>query len=344
MQYNRLGRTDITVSQICLGTMTWGTQNTEAEAHNQMDYALDHGVTFFDTAELYPTPPSADTQGRTERYIGSWLRARGTRDKVVIASKIAGPGHRWFRDGNPFTGKDITETLDKNLARLGTDYIDLYQLHWPNRPHYNFDHSWTFDPSGQDRSAVLDAMHDVLEALDAVVRAGKIRAVGLSNETSWGAMSYLSLAQAHGLPRMATIQNEYGLLRRQHDLDFAEVSLLEDIGLLAYSPLAAGFLTGKYLDGNVPEGSRKQIGSMWRENPASIAATRAYLALAADHGLDIAQMALAFCLTRPFMSAVIIGATSMDQLATNIGAADLTLSDEVLTGIEAIHRIHPRPI
>lgn len=344
MKTNPLGRTGIRVTPVCLGTMTWGTQNTEAQAHEQMDYALDQGITFFDTAELYPTPPSAETQGRTERYIGSWLKARGARDKIVLASKVAGKGHRWFRGGGPFSGKDVLEALDGNLARLGTDYIDLYQLHWPNRAHYNFDHSWSFTPAGQDLDAIRDNMLDVLEALQTAQKQGKIRAVGVSNETSWGTMEYLRLAETHGLPRMASVQNEYNLLRRQHDLDFAEVSLFEDVGLLAYSPLAAGLVTGKYLDGAVPQGSRKDIGSMWRENEYSIAATRAYVALARERGLDPATLGLAFCLSRPFMTSVIIGATSMDQLRTNITARDTVLDQETLDAIEAIHRAHPRTI
>lgn len=344
MQQRTLGRTGISVSQICLGTMTWGEQNTEAEGHAQMDYALDQGINFIDTAELYPTPGRAETQGATETIIGNWFKATGRRQDWVLASKITGPRNSWIRDGRPMTGAEIVAALEQNLRRLSTDYIDLYQLHWPNRAHYNFFHAWGFDPFGQDRAAIADNLLDVLETLDAQIKAGKIRAIGVSNETSWGLMHYLSLAERHGLPRMATIQNEYNLLRRHFDLDLAEVSAFEDVGLLAYSPLAAGLLSGKYNNGEMPAGSRGALGAMWRLNPASETATRAYMTLAEQHGLDVCQMAIAFCLTRPFMASVIIGATSMEQLRTDIAAADLALSDEVLTAIEELHRLYPRTI
>jgi aryl-alcohol dehydrogenase-like predicted oxidoreductase len=347
MKYNPLGRTGIDVSEICLGTMTWGSQNSEQEAHDQLDYALSQGVNFIDTAELYPTTPlSAETYGDTERFIGSWLKARGNRDKVVLASKVAGPGRPHIRGGEPMNRAGILAAIDASLSRLQTDYVDLYQLHWPNRGHYHFRNSWGYDPSKQDRNQVAEELSEILETVGDLVKAGKVRALGLSNDTAWGTMRMLALAEQKGLPRVASIQNEYNLLYRTYDLDLAELSHHEDIGLLAYSPLAAGLLTGKYLDGAKPEGSRltKNGDLGGRYQPLQEPAVRAYVDLAHKHGLDPAQMALAFCLTRPFMASVIIGATSMEQLKTNIAAKDVTLSEEVLDGIARIHRLHPAPI
>lgn len=344
MEMRELGRTGISVSRLCLGTMTWGEQNTEAEAFDQLDHATASGINFIDTAELYSTPGRPETQGSTETMIGNWLTRRGKRDDLVIASKITGPGNEWIRGGVDMDAKEIVKALEMNLARLKTDYIDLYQLHWPNRRHYNFHKSWSFDPTGQDRAAIAANLLEVLGALDDQMKAGKIRAIGVSNETAWGLMHYLRLSEIHGLARMAAIQNEYNFLRRQFDLDLAEVSTFEDVSLLAYSPLAAGLLTGKYLDGAMPAGTRGALGAMWRLNPDSDKATAAYVGLARTHGLDPAQMALAWCLSRPFMTSVIIGATSMDQLRTDIGAAGITLSPEVREGIEKIHREFPRTI
>jgi aryl-alcohol dehydrogenase-like predicted oxidoreductase len=347
MKYRKLGRTDFSVSEICLGTMTWGSQNSEAEAHEQMDWALDHGVNFFDTAELYPTTPvSAETYGRTEEFIGTWLKKSGKRSEIVLATKIAGSGRSHIRDGRPINAQTIAEAVDASLKRLQTDHIDLYQIHWPNRGHYHFRGAWDYDPSNQSTSEALDSIAEKLHALDGLVKAGKIRAIGLSNETAWGTMKYLRIAEEKGLPRVASIQNEYNLLYRAFDLDMAEVAHHEDVGLLAYSPLAAGLLTGKYIDGACPAGSRGTINTDLggRLQPLQEPAVKAYLALAAEHGIDAGQMALAFCLTRPFMTSVIIGATSMEQLKTDIGAADLTLSPELLSGIAAIHRQYPMPI
>ena len=347
MKYNPLGRTGMTVSEICLGTMTWGSQNTEAEAHQQLDYALEHGVNFIDTAELYPTTPlSKDTYGDTERFIGTWHTARGNRDKVIIATKVAGPGRDYIRGGAPTSRAGILEAVDGSLKRLQTDYIDLYQLHWPNRGHYHFRNSWTYSPWKQDRKKVAEDLAEILETLGELEKAGKIRAIGLSNETAWGTMQFLKLAEEKGLPRVASIQNEYNLLYRAFDLDLAEVCHHEDVGLLAYSPLAAGLLTGKYLDGAKPAGTRlttnHDLGG--RYQPHQEPAVAAYVDFAKDHGLDPAQMALAFCLTRPFMASVIIGATSMDQLKTDIAAADVTLSPEVMNGLRTLHRRFPAPI
>jgi len=347
MKMNRLGRTDILVSEICLGTMTWGSQNTREEAYEQMDYALDHGVNFFDTAELYPTTPlSAETYADTERLIGDWFEKTGKRDKVVLATKVAGPGRPYIREGKPITGAVVREAVDASLKRLKTDYIDLYQIHWPNRGHFHFRGAWSYNPFKQDRSKASADIAEILDALGDCVKAGKLKAIGLSNETTWGTQKYLTLAEAKGLPRVATIQNEYNLLYRHYDLDLAELSHHEDVGLLAYSPLAGGILSGKYLDGKKPAGSRGSINGDigGRLVPQQEAATRAYVELAKANGLDPSAMALAFCLTRPFMASVIIGATTMDQLKVNIGAADLKLSDEVLQEIAKIHRQYPMPI
>jgi aryl-alcohol dehydrogenase-like predicted oxidoreductase len=347
MKYNPLGRTGISVSEICLGTMTWGSQNSEQEAHDQLDYAFSQGVNFIDTAELYPTTPlSPETYGDTERFIGSWMKARGNRDKVVLASKVTGPGRPYIRGGAPMSRAGILEAIDNSLSRLKTDYLDLYQLHWPNRGHYHFRNAWSYEPSKQDREKVAAELAEILETIGDIVKAGKVRALGLSNDTAWGTMRMLKLAEEKALPRVASIQNEYNLLYRTFDLDLAELSHHEDIGLLAYSPLAAGLLTGKYLDGARPKGSRRtkneDLGG--RYQPLQEPAVRAYVDLAKEHGIDPAQMAIAFCLTRPFMASVIIGATSMEQLKTDVGAADLTLSAEVMNGIRRIHRLYPAPM
>ncbi|QRM54873.1 aldo/keto reductase [Sinorhizobium sp. BG8] len=347
MKYRTLGRTDISVSEICLGTMTWGSQNSETEAHAQLDYALAHGVNFIDTAELYPTTPlSPETYGDTERFIGTWLKQGGKRDKIVLASKVAGPGRPYIRGGAPMTREGMLAAIDGTLERLQTDYLDLYQLHWPNRGHYHFRNSWTYDPSRQDSARVADELLEILGTLGDLTKQGKIRAVGLSNETAWGTMAYLKLAEQHGLPRMASIQNEYNLLYRTFDLDLAELSHHENVGLLAYSSLAAGLLTGKYLNGARPEGSRltKNGDLGGRYQPHQEPAVAAYVALAREHDVDPAKLALAFCLSRPFMTSVIIGATTMDQLSTDISSADLTLSPELLQGIRKLHRQFPAPI
>jgi len=344
MKYKKLGRTDVEVSEICLGTMTWGNQNTEAEAHAQIEYALDRGINFIDTAEAYPIPPDARRRGRTEEYIGTWFKKTGKRDSWILASKVAGKGGI-ARNGRPIDKNSITEAVEESLRRLQTDHIDLYQLHWPNRGHYHFEGGWDFRPETQNHDETIANMRDVLETLDGLVRAGKIRHVGLSNESAWGIMQYLRLAEENGWPRIVSVQNEYSLLRRQYDLDLAELAHHEGIGLLAYSTLAAGAISGKYLDGAMPPGSRGAVsGGIWRHNEFSVPAIHCYINLARDYGLDVCQMAIAFALNRPFMTSVIIGATSMDQLKTDIAAADITLDADILRGIDALNRRFPRTL
>ena len=346
MKMNQLGRTGIEVSAFCLGSMTWGTQTTEAEGHAQIDRALDAGINFIDTAEMYPVNPiSAETSGRTEAIIGTWLARTGRRDEVVLATKISGAGNRAVRDGAPISGAGIRAAVEGSLRRLQTDYIDLYQLHWPNRGSYMFRQNWDYDPSQQDRADTLTHMQEVLEALQAEVQRGTIRAVGLSNESAWGSSEWLRLAELGQGPRMATIQNEYSLMCRLFDTDLAELSVNEDLGLLAFSPLAAGLLSGKYQDGAIPAGSRMSIVDNLggRKGPRAFEAVAAYLDVAARHGLDPVQMALAWCLIRPFMASVIFGATTQVQLEHALGAADLVLSEEVLRDLNAVHRAHPMP-
>ncbi|QHQ34740.1 aldo/keto reductase [Algicella marina] len=343
MKMNPLGRTGITVSEICLGTMTWGNQNTEAEAHEQMDYALGEGVSFWDTAEVYPAVPiSAETQGATEEYIGSWFKSRGRRDDVILASKVAGIGVGWIQDGAAISSTKIAKSIEGSLKRLQTDYIDLYQLHWPNRGHYHFRRQWSFDPSQQARDVAQDTA-DILGELGRQVEAGKIRAIGLSNDSAWGTAQFLKIAEEQGLPRVASIQNEYSLLYRTFDLDLAELAHHEDVGLLAYSPLASGILSAKYSNGAIPKGSRGDREPMGRRNETSTQAADEYAALARNHGLDPCAMAIAFCLTRPFMTSAIIGATSIEQLKIAISAHETDLSDEVLDGIAALHKKYPAP-
>ncbi|BDA87018.1 NADP-dependent oxidoreductase [Aureimonas sp. SA4125] len=347
MKTRPLGRTGLNVSEICLGSMTWGSQNSEAEGHAQMDYALDQGVNFIDTAEAYPTTPMVkETMGRTEEIIGSWLKASGKRDAVILATKIAGQGNDKIRDGGPITAAGIRIAVEDSLQRLATDRIDLYQLHWPNRGSYHFRKTWTYDPSGQDPAGERENMAEVLEALGALVKEGKLLHVGLSNETVWGTAQFLAIAEKAGLPRIASIQNEYSLMHRIFDLDWAELSLNEDVGLLAYSPLAAGLLTGKYGGGAIPEGSRGSInkGLGGRHTDSAVSVADAYADVARRHALQPNQMALAFCLTRPFMTSVIIGATTMEQLVSDIAAAEVTLDEAVMDDIAAVHRRYPIPM
>jgi len=344
MEFRKLGRTDVQVSAICLGTMTWGRQNTQAEGHAQMDYALERGVTFWDTAEMYAIPPKADTYGTTETIIGNWLANRGGRDRLVIATKAIGraPGSfQWVRDGKARLDRDnLVRAVEDSLRRLQTDYIDLYQLHWPDRPAPRFGSRWKLTDDGD-----ATPIDETLRALDDLVQSGKIRHVGLSNETPWGAMTFLKASDELGLTRVVSIQNAYNLLNRTFEDGLAEVAVREQCGLLAYSPLGAGTLTGKYLDGAVPPGTRRAIDER-KSRYATVnsdAATRAYVDIAKRHGLDPAQMALAFVNRQPFVTSNIIGATSMAQLKTNIDAAEIKLSDAVLEEIETVHHRLPNP-
>ena len=345
MRTRRLGRTDLHVSEICLGTMTWGRQNTQAEGHAQMDHAIERGVTFWDTAEMYAIPPTNETYGSTETIIGSWLRSRGGRDRIVLATKAIGRapgGFQWVRDGNARLDRvNLFAAVEASLRRLNTDYVDLYQLHWPDR------RTIRFGARGSRPGAVEGAtpIAETLQALGELVKAGKIRYVGLSNETAWGAMTFLRLADELDLPRVVSIQNPYNLLNRTFETDLAEVAIREDAGLLAYSPLGGGTLTGKYLDGRLPPGSRRAIDPRKSRyvTPNGDAATRAYIELAARHGIDPARLAIAFVLRQPFVTSAIIGATSLDQLRTDIDAAQVSLPDEVLDEIERIHEVYPDP-
>lgn len=346
MKKRPLGRTGLDVSEICLGTMTWGEQNTEAEGHEQMDYALDQGINFFDTAELYPIPPKPETQGRTEEVIGTWFKARGTRDKVILATKLIGRSTMdWFRKdgatGMPNRAQ-VMEAVEASLRRLQTDYIDLYQLHWPGRPVAQFgSNPVVFKPEEGDEVAILET----LEAFDELIKAGKVRHIGVSNESGWGTMEWLRLAQQHGLPRIASIQNAYNLVNRTYETALAEISLREDVGLLAYSPLAQGYLSGKYRNGARPEKARRTLFDRLQryETPGAAAAIEAYLALADAMGLDASQMAIRFVTAQPFVTSCIIGATSMEQLKNDIAAHALTFDEGLASAIDGLHRLHTNP-
>jgi aryl-alcohol dehydrogenase-like predicted oxidoreductase len=345
MQYRPLGDSDLQVSALCLGTMTWGEQNDQSQAFEQLDYALAQGINFIDTAEMYPVPARAETQGRTESIIGNWLQQRGNRNKVILATKIAGPGGDWlthFRGGNNCLDKtNIEAAVDESLRRLQTDYIDYYQLHWPDRETNFFgkpDYPWPME----DHSIPLQ---ETLEALNNLVTQGKIRHIGISNETPWGVMQCLHLSECHDLPRVQGIQNPYNLLNRSYEVGLAEITHREKVGLLAYSPLGFGVLSGKYLNRQLPDGSRLQRFPEYNRysNPQAQAATAEYVALAKSHGLNPAQMALAFVTRQPFVTSNIIGATTMEQLRSNISSTKLLLSRELLDSIEAIHTRYTNP-
>jgi len=341
-----LGRTDLEVSAICLGTMTWGSQNDQDEAHAQIDLAFERGINFMDTAEMYPVAPvREETVGRTERIIGNWFQDSGCRKNWIVATKMTGENGGFVREGAGISPETIREAVDGSLRRLRTDYIDLYQFHWPNRGSYHFRQNWTYDPAGQDRQATLDHMLECLETLDELVEAGKIRHFGLSNESAWGTAQWLRVAEEHGLPRVQSIQNEYSLLHRLYDTDLAELGVNEDVTLLAWSPLAAGLLSGKYAGDVTPEGTRRErspdLGG--RITPRVWEAVAAYLGVAKDHDLDPVQMAIAFVMSRPFPVVPIIGATSTEQLTSVLGAADVTLSDDVLAHLTTAHKAHPMP-
>ena len=342
MNYKKLGNTDLDVSTICLGTMTWGEQNTQEEGFEQMDYALDQGVNFWDTAELYAVPPKAETFGHTETIIGNWFEKNKKRDKVILATKAAGPSRKYLRNGeNSFVGKNLDEAINDSLKRLKTDYIDLYQLHWPERNVNNFGKlGYTHKENNWNK------FEDVLENLKKYIDSGKIRYVGLSNETPWGVMNYLKLSKDKDLPRMMSIQNPYSLLNRSYEVGLAEISIREKIGCLAYSPLASGYLSGKYRNGNFPKGSRMERDfDFWTRyrKPNVEKVVEEYYKISKKHGLDISQMSIKFCEVQDFMTSVIIGATTMEQLKTDIESVKVKLDEEVIKEINEIQKIYPNP-
>ena len=342
MNYRKLGNTDLEVSTICLGTMTWGEQNTQEEGFEQMDYALDQGVNFWDTAELYAVPPKAETFGNTETIIGNWFKKNKKRDKVILATKVAGPSRKYLRNGeNSFVGKNLDQAINDSLKRLKTDYIDLYQLHWPERNVNNFgklgythkENSW-------------NEFEDILDNLKKYIDSGKIRYVGLSNETPWGVMKYLKLSKDKNLPRMMSIQNPYSLLNRSYEVGLAEISIREKIGCLAYSPLASGYLSGKYRNGNFPKGSRMERDfDFWTRyrKPNVDKVVEEYFKISKKYDLDISQMSIKFCEVQDFMTSVIIGATTMEQLKTDIESVKVKLDENVIKEINEIQKIYPNP-
>ena len=342
MNYKKLGNTDLEVSTICLGTMTWGEQNTQNEAFEQMDFALDKGVNFWDTAELYSVPPKEETFGHTEIIIGNWFKERNKREKIILATKVAGPARSYIRNGeNNYTIHNMTKALDGSLKRLQTDYIDLYQLHWPERNVNNFGRLGYIHEENH-----WNEFEDVLENLKKFINQGKIREIGLSNETPWGVSKYLEISKQKKLPRMMSIQNPYSLLNRTYEVGLSEISIRDKIGLLAYSPLASGFLTGKYRNNSLPKNSRiERDGDFWTRynKPNRDNAIEEYYKIAEKYSLDMAQMSIKFCEIQDFMTSVIIGATTMDQLKTNIESVNVNLSDDVIEEINKIQTIYPNP-
>jgi len=344
MQKTALGKTNIEVSRLCLGTMTWGEQNTETEAHQQLDYAIERGINFIDAAEMYPVPPKAETQGLTETYLGNWLKQRGHRDQLIIATKVSGPAEwlPWVRGGNAhLEASNIDQALEGSLRRLQTDYIDLYQLHWPDRPTNYFGDLGYFHK--QDSQTI--PIEETLQTLDRHVRSGKIRAIGLSNETPWGMMKFAEVAREMNLPRVVSVQNPYNLLNRVFEIGHAEVAHREAIGLLAYSPLAFGVLSGKYLNGRRPPGARLTLFTRFDRysRPQAETAVAAYKQAADEYGMSLAQMALAYVNSRSFVSSNIIGATSLEQLEEDIDSLDITLDKKLVRKIEAIHQLNANP-
>ena len=342
MEYRQLGDTDTDVSVICLGTMTYGEQNTEAEAHEQLDYACEQGVNFIDTAEMYAVPPCKETQGRTEKYIGTWLAKRNNRDDLVLATKVSGPGMQTYLRGGPqLTRTHIERAVKASLRRLRTDHIDLYQVHWPARS-TNFFGELGYVHDDDDRATPIEK---TLEALARLVEQGLVRYLGVSNETPWGVMEYLRRADERGWPRIVSVQNPYSLLNRTFEVGLAEMAHREQTGLLAYSPLGFGVLSGKYLGGRQPAAARLTLFEFFQRYTGArgVKATRRYVRIAKDAGLDPAEMALAYVNSRSFVTANIIGATTMEQLRTNIASIDLELGDDVLEAIESVHQEMPNP-
>lgn len=347
MEFRPLANTGILLPEICLGTMTFGEQNTQEEAFQQLDYALNRGLNFWDTAEMYPVPPKPETQGATECIIGNWIKKNGGREKLFLASKIAGPsqGGSHIRDGNTlFNASDISSALDGNLKRLQTDYIDLYQLHWPQRP-TNFFGKLGYTNEEAENKKEITALEETLFALHNEIKKGRIRHIGLSNETPWGTMKFLHLAEKLGLEKFVCVQNPYSLLNRTYEIGMSEIAKYETVGLLAYSPLAFGYLTGKFRNGARPENARVTRFSRFSRysNPESEWATERYALLAEQHSLTLTQLALAFIKQKFFVTSTIIGATNLEQLKENIDAFDINLSEEILQEIEVIHKQQPNP-
>ncbi len=343
MKFKKLGTTDLDVSLICLGTMTWGTQNNEKDAFEQMDYSLGEGVNFFDTAELYSVPPNSDSFGKTEAIIGNWFEKRRNRKKIILASKVAGPGCNWIRGGkNNFDEKTLGEAIDGSLKRLKTDYIDLYQLHWPERS-TNYFGSREYKVDSDEGK--WNSFESVLEALGKFIKSGKIRYIGMSNETPYGLSRYIELSKSKNLPRMMSVQNPYNLVNRTYEIGMSEISIREKCGLLVYYPLATGALSGKYRNGQMPKNSRQALFKGWERhlNPLALKAYEEYYKLAKENSLTMAQLAQAFVNTRPFVTSNIIGATTMEQLKENIDSVNIELSDEIMNKINIIHNNNPNP-
>ena len=343
MNYKKLGNTDIEVSAICLGTMTWGEQNTQEEGFEQMNYALDQGVNFWDTAELYAIPPKKNTYGKTEEIIGKWFKNTKNREKVILATKVSGPGLSWIRGGgNQYDDKNLNEAVNESLKRLKTDYIDLYQLHWPER---NSNFFGKLGYKHEDKNE-WNKFEEILYSLDKIIKSGKVRYVGLSNETAWGLSKFLEISQTKSLPRMLSVQNPYSLLNRTYEVGLAEISIREKSGLLAYSPLAFGFLTGKYRNKQLPENSRMKLFGekfvRYKTENGQLAIEK-YYDIANKHGLDFAQMSLKFCEVQPFVTSVIIGATTMDQLKINIESVNINLEEDVIKDINEVQNTYPNP-
>ena len=343
MKYKKLGTADLDVSLICLGTMTWGTQNSEKDAFEQMDYSVSKGINFFDTAELYSVPPNAESYGKTEKMIGNWFEKRKNRGKIILASKIAGPRCNWIRDGkNSYNEKKLGEAIDGSLKRLKTDYIDLYQLHWPERSTNCFGIR-EFNINEEEEK--WNSFESVLHALEKYIKIGKIRYIGVSNETPYGLSKYLELSKSKNLPRMMSVQNPYSLVNRTYEIGMSEISIRDKCGLLVYYPLAAGALSGKYRDGQMPKNSRMALFKGWERmiNPLAMKAYDEYYKLAKDSNLTMVQLAQSFVNSRPFVTSNIIGATTMEQLKENIDAIDIELSDEIMKKINLIHNNNPNP-
>ena len=343
MKFRKLGTTDLDVSLICLGTMTWGTQNTEKEAFEQMDYSVSKGVNFFDTAEIYSVPPNSDSYGKTEIMIGNWFEKRKNREKIILASKVAGPGCNWIRGGgNNFNEKKIGEAIEGSLRRLKTDYIDLYQLHWPERSTNFFGRR---DFSMDNGEGEWHSFDSILEALKKFIKSGKIRHIGMSNETPYGLSKYIELSKTKDLPRMMSVQNPYNLVNRTYEIGMSEISIREKCGLLVYYPLAAGALSGKYRNGQMPKNSRQALFKGWERhlNPLAMKAYDEYFELAKENNLTMVQLAQAFVNSRPFVTSNIIGATTMNQLKENIGSIGVNLSSEIIDKINLIHNNNPNP-